>query len=110
MLDQVSAEIPGQKLYDLDLDSVKELVKGELKPIVREIDTEHVYPVDIMHSLGNFGAYSGHLSKANSSGNINALDSIKAMSAVSEVCMSTGFCVWCHDACGWYLENTENKS
>ena len=24
--------------------------------------------------------------------------------------MSTGFCVWCHDACGWYLENTENNS
>ena len=110
MLDQVSAEVSKQKLHDLDLNSVEELVKGELKLIVRKIDVDHVYPVDIMHRLGEYGAYSGHLSKANSSGVINALDSIKAMSAVSEVCMSTGFCVWCHDACGWYLENTENNS
>ena len=27
---------------------------------------------------------------------------------VSAECMSSGFCVWCQDSAGWYLEQTEN--
>ena len=34
-------------------------MKGELKPIVREIDTEHVYPVDIMPVLENLVHIAG---------------------------------------------------
>jgi alkylation response protein AidB-like acyl-CoA dehydrogenase len=33
---------------------------------------------------------------------------IRAMAEIAASCMSTAFCMWCQDACGWYLENTVN--
>jgi alkylation response protein AidB-like acyl-CoA dehydrogenase len=33
-----------------------------------------------------------------------------AMGEVAAHCMSTAFCTWCQDACGWYLENTDNTA
>ena len=32
------------------------------------------------------------------------------MALVSETCMSAGFCTWCQDAAGWYLEQSENAA
>ena len=98
------------ELPNLDIEAISTYVTKNLKPKVRKIDDEFYYPSDEIMGLGNFGAFSNHLSKANKSGRIEALKSVQAMSAVSEICMSTGFCVWCHDACGWYLENTHNNS
>ncbi len=34
---------------------------------------------------------------------------IDAMAAVGETCMSAGFCTWCQDACGWYLETVRQR-
>ena len=98
------------ELPNLDIEAISLYVTKNLKPKVRKIDDEFYYPSDEIKGLGNLGAFSNHLSKANKSGRIEALKSVQAMSAVSEICMSTGFCVWCHDACGWYLENTHNNS
>jgi len=34
---------------------------------------------------------------------------IDAMAAAGEECLSTAFMMWCQNACGWYLENSENQ-
>jgi alkylation response protein AidB-like acyl-CoA dehydrogenase len=83
--------------------TVSEIAAG-LAPMAASIDSDGVYPIDVLRALGKAGAYAGHLRSA-----LPDLGApIKAMAEVGAVCMSTAFCMWCQDACGWYLENTEN--
>ena len=35
---------------------------------------------------------------------------IEAMAIAGEECLSTAFMMWCQNACGWYLENSENEA
>ena len=108
LINDIGNEFEPEAKSSFDIDAIRNYVKSDLKPIVKNIDLGHEYPADVMRGLGSLKAYNQHLSKANDSGKIQALKSVQAMAAVSETCLSTGFCVWCHDACGWYLENTHN--
>ena len=78
----------------------------ELAPLVGQID-EGLYPTTLMRRLGELGVFSRHLSLG---GPIDLPRAIADMAVVAESCMSTAFCVWCQDACGWYLENTANTA
>ncbi len=81
-----------------------DLLDAELAPLVDRID-EGFYPADTMRRMGEAGAFSRHLAL---SGRQDLGAAVAAMADVGAVCMSTAFCTWCQDACGWYLENTDN--
>ena len=88
------------------LNRLREVVAAELAPITREIDHGGVYPAQAMRALGAAGLYGHHLRATAAQPSIGA--AVEAMSAVSETCMSAGFCTWCQDASGWYLEQSDN--
>jgi alkylation response protein AidB-like acyl-CoA dehydrogenase len=83
-----------------------DMLDSELAPLVAEID-EGLYPAAQMRRLGEMGVFSRHLSLA---GPIDLPRAIADMAVVAGSCMSTAFCTWCQDACGWYLENTANTA
>lgn len=82
------------------------LLEQELAPLVDRIDAGF-YPADLMRDMGEAGAYRRHLAL---SGTPDLGAAIAAMADMAVHCMSTAFCAWCQDACGWYLENTENAA
>ncbi len=84
--------------------ALPEMLEAELAPLVNRID-EGFYPAAAMRRMGEAGVFSRHLAL---SGRRDLPGAIGAMAAVGAVCMSTAFCTWCQDACGWYLENTDN--
>ena len=83
-----------------------ELLDAELAPLVERID-EGLYPAEMLRRLGEAGVYSRHLAL---SGRQDLGGAVADMAAVASLCMSTAFCTWCQDACGWYLENTDNSA
>lgn len=91
------------------LSRVQACVDASIAPIVEKIDHGY-YPTDEMKLLGGEGLYAQHLSRFAPSGRPDLGLAIDAMTAVGRQCMATAFCTWCHDAAGWYLENTENEA
>lgn len=87
--------------------TIEHIVAQELAPLTVDIDLKGRYPRDVMKSLGQAGAFSGHLQ--GQAGHGGLYDTIDAMGTVARECMSTGFAVWCQDTCAWYIENTENQ-
>lgn len=83
-----------------------EMLEAELAPLVDRID-EGFYPEAVMRRLGGLGVYGHHLSQ---DGAVDLPSAIADMAAVAGCCMSTAFSTWCQDACGWYLENTDNTA
>ena len=64
----------------------------------------------VLRKLGAAGAFAQH---HQGKGDVDHADlglAVKAMSVVAQECLSTAFCVWCQDAFGWYLQNTENRA
>ena len=86
--------------------ALETVLASELAPIVGEIDAGH-YPEQALRQMGRAGLFSHHLA---SSGRRDMPAAISAMAEVAAVCMSSAFCTWCQDACGWYLENTDNAA
>lgn len=93
------------------LQSIKLIAEQDLKPQVIAIDQEGLYPERILRSLGTNRAFSQHLPIDGRS--YSVWNAILAMESISEACLSTGFCMWCQNALGWYIwasENTQLKS
>ncbi len=91
------------------LDGVRAIADG-LRPQAAAIDAEGIYPVDTLRALGAAGALGAHLAAETRLARPDLGVAIRAMAEVAAVCMSTAFCMWCQDACGWYLENTGNAA
>jgi hypothetical protein len=92
------------------IDRVRAVAKSQLRPIVGEIDLKGRYPEEVLHQFGAAGAFAQHHEDLSGTGAVDLISAIEAMAAVAEDCGSTAFCTWCQDACGWYLQNTENTS
>jgi hypothetical protein len=90
------------------LAGVRDVVATELRPLAARIDEEGVYPSWVLQKLGRAGAFAQHHRGFGETAAIDLGLAIQAMSLVAEACLSTAFCVWCHDAFGWYLENSDN--
>ena len=90
------------------LDDVEAVAAKELSPIVTAIDREGVYPEAVMRALGAAGAFKAHVTGIDA-GTPDLETAIRAMSKVSEHCLSTAFCMWCQDALGWYLYTSNNE-
>jgi len=91
-----------------DVSPLTRVIAGELRPRVRRIDEEGLYPAGVMRALGAAGVYAHHRSRAGGPGDLVA--AIEAMAEVGATCISTAFCVWCQDALVWYLENSPNAA
>ncbi len=85
------------------------IASARVAPLAARID-EGFYPADLLAELGGAGAFRAHLASQSPAGRTDLAAAIGAMAAVSEHCMSTGFMMWCQDACGWYLECSENAA
>lgn len=90
------------------LDTLRGLARTELAPVAGRIDQEGFYPEAALRTLGEAGAFSLHLAAPSPLGGPDLAAAVEAMAAISAQCMSSGFCAWCQNASGWYLENTAN--
>ncbi|MGF1658373.1 MAG: acyl-CoA dehydrogenase family protein [Rubrimonas sp.] len=88
------------------MQAVSGVAQTELAPLVRAIDAEGLYPEGVMRAMGAAGAYRHHLPRLNETFDLRT--TIDAMSRASELCLSTGFCMWCQSALGWYIFNSDN--
>jgi alkylation response protein AidB-like acyl-CoA dehydrogenase len=79
-----------------------------LAPLAAAVDREGIYPEERMTRLGAAGAFGLHLAGHTSLAAPSLTAAIEAMAIVSAECMSTGFCMWCQDSAGWYLEHSAN--
>jgi hypothetical protein len=86
------------------LDVVRQIANRDLSPLVQAIDADGVYPEQVMHALGEAGAFAAH---AGPSPDLKS--AIQAMSRISEICLSTAFCMWCQNALAWYIANSANE-
>ncbi len=97
-------------LTDADLmQSLKVAIAQKLVPDVTKIDQQGIYPEGFLREIGEIGAYGQGVSVEYGGSGQGVLSAIKAIEMVSEVCLSTGFMAWCHNACSWYLQNTDNS-
>lgn len=87
--------------------TVDEIVESDIRPIVRQIDRDGLYPADALRQLGAAGAFRRH---ADAPASVGLPAAIADMATVSAACMSTGFCMWCQDALVWYLARSENDA
>ena len=92
------------------LAEVADICRDQLRPLVREIDEQGVYPEGVMRNFGAAGLYSQHVSADKPASAIDMSLAIESMALVGYECLSTAFCVWCHDAAGWYLEKSNNST
>ncbi|MFW2176377.1 MULTISPECIES: acyl-CoA dehydrogenase [unclassified Moraxella] len=83
--------------------SIGKLAQDILDPVA--IDKGY-YPKAELAQLAKAGAFSRHLSSQGS----DFITAIDSMSAISQVCGTTGFVAWCHDVCGLYLDASENTA
>ncbi|NOT72076.1 MAG: acyl-CoA/acyl-ACP dehydrogenase [Hyphomicrobium sp.] len=91
------------------VDNVRAIAQRELTPLITTIDREGYYPEDVVRAFGQAGAYNLHLPGI-AGGTPDLRSAIEAMSAVSEHCLSTAFCMWCQNALGWYIETSGNSA
>lgn len=87
---------------------VRDVSSELLAPFAAKYDREGTYPEEAMREFGRVGLYAAHLSGFGASPDVDMNGAINGMAVVGESCLSTAFCVWCQDACGWYLEHTQN--
>ena len=91
------------------MQSLKEAIAQKLIPDVTKIDQQGLYPESFLREIGEIGAYAQGVSVEHGGTGRGVLSAIKAIEMVSEACLSTGFMAWCHNACSWYLQNTDNS-
>ncbi|HYL47867.1 MAG TPA: acyl-CoA dehydrogenase family protein [Stellaceae bacterium] len=96
------------KASPVDFDRVRAIVTQDLAPLATRIDLEGYYPESVLRALGAAGAYAAHVGAADGEGHL--WDGVRAMALVAEECGATAFCMWCQDACAWYLAVTPNES
>lgn len=79
------------------------LCQEKLRPLVRKIDREKLYPIDFLSELGEVGGFSFLGQKQG-----GLLSQILAIREVGKVCGSTAFMVWCQSAFAWYVRQTHH--
>lgn len=96
--------------HQLAADAVRNVVQQQLVPKVADIDLKGEYPREILHQLGQAGAYAHAVAPQFQGTGLGLKGAIQSIEEVSKACISTGFMAWCQIACTWYLQNTTNKA
>ena len=105
VLDSPLAAPPGAA--EAMLVAVRTIADGVLAELADDIDRRGVYPLAVLKRLGEVGAFRAHLAL---DGERDYGAAIQAIAEVSRVCGATGFMMWCHDACGLYMEESGNPA
>src|SRR5699024_9134914 len=88
------------------METLHELLKLNLQPIVNKIDAGAYYPKKILQLLGEHGYFS--------SGALPYEETVRreveVVEEVSRFCMTTGFSIWCHLAALTYVRYTDNTT
>ncbi len=92
------------------IEAVRETVEHRLLPKVADIDLKGEYPTQVMHQLGDAGAFAHAVSSEYGGAGLGLKGAVQSVEEVSKVCLSTGFMTWCQIACTWYLQNTDNQA
>jgi hypothetical protein len=88
-----------------DILVLEEMLKNELKPLVRKIDAEAFYPGEFLKSLGKKGFFR---SEDLSYPEVISRE-VLVVKEIAKVCMTTAFNLWCHLAALTYVRNSENQ-
>ncbi|MCA6575190.1 MAG: acyl-CoA dehydrogenase family protein [Pseudanabaena sp.] len=100
---------PSEMLTDgMLMQSLKQAIAQKLAPQVSQIDLQGVYPEEFLRHIGGLGAYAQCVAQKYGGTGSGVLPALKAIEMVSATCLSTGFMTWCHNACAWYLQNSDN--
>ena len=104
----------GASLNTLEQDpaiaNLRTVINQVLTPKVQDIDLKGEFPRQIMHQLGEAGAFSHAVSQDHQGSGKGLKAAVQSIEEISKDCLSTGFIAWCQVACTWYLENTENTA
>lgn len=87
--------------------AARRIARGPLAGLAGDID-RGLYPRAVLQQLGAAGAYGLHLHHGGRPGDVNG--AIAAMAEVAQVCGATAFMVWCQQACGLYLDASDNPA
>src|SRR5580658_7409764 len=88
-------------------EQVATIASKNLAPMAAAIDAGTVYPDELLHRLGDVGAWGSHLPK---NGAADLRCAIHSISALGEVCGATAFMAWCQNTLVWYAANSSNPA
>ena len=91
-------------------DELDDLIARQLTPRVCAIDLEGEYPEAFLRALGALGGFSGVVSTTHGGSGKGLADTVKVMTRVGEICLSTAFAVWCQTACARYIQLSDNAA
>lgn len=91
-----------------DFTEIERITGADLAGMAKAIDDDRVYPEDIIRAYGAAGAYGTHL--AGPGGHADLTEAIMATTSASRSCLSTGFCMWCQQALGWYIASSDSAA
>src|SRR6201990_3220230 len=86
-------------------EQVATIARKNLAPMASAIDAGTVYPDELLHRLGDVGAWGSHLPK---NGAADLRCAIQSIAALGEVCGATAFMAWCQNTLVWYVANSMN--
>jgi alkylation response protein AidB-like acyl-CoA dehydrogenase len=86
-------------------EQVATIARKNLAPMADAIDAGAIYPDELLHRLGDVGAWSSHLPR---NGAADLRCAIQSISALGEVCGATAFMAWCQNTLVWYAANSTN--
>ncbi|ECL1830396.1 TPA: acyl-CoA/acyl-ACP dehydrogenase [Campylobacter jejuni] len=73
-----------------------------LQKLVQKIDKEGYYPKDQIKALANDGFFAVLEQRS------DIFKAVENISKISNICGTTGFCMWCQFALIWYVLNSKN--
>jgi alkylation response protein AidB-like acyl-CoA dehydrogenase len=86
-------------------EAVAALARKELAPLAAAVDSGEVYPAELLHRLGDVGAWGTHVPR---DGAADLRCAIQSIGAIGEVCGATAFMAWCQNTLVWYAANSDN--
>src|ERR1700681_906910 len=97
----VAEDLPSASIAE----QVATIARKNLAPMAAAIDAGTVYPEELLHRLGDVGAWGSHLPK---NGAADLRCAIQSIAALGEVCGATAFMAWCQNTLVWYAANSSN--
>src|SRR5580692_12594822 len=88
-------------------EQVATIARKNLAPMADAIDAGTVYPDELLHRLGDVGAWESHRPK-NGAADLGC--AIQSIAALGEVCGATAFMAWCQNTLAWYAFNSANPA
>ncbi len=104
----LNRHVVGNELTSASIaEQVATIASKNLAPMAAAIDAGTVYPEELLHRLGDVGAWGSHLPNPNN-GAADLRCAIQSISSLGEVCGATAFMAWCQNTLVWYVANSTN--